>query len=148
MLSPHNKKIYSILFLSIGFIGLADSSYLALKHYLKLPIPCVIVHGCDIVTTSSYSMIGPIPLAVLGMLYYCAIIILAVLYIDSKKAVVLSFLTGFSVIGFITSLYLVFLQAFVLKAFCLYCLVSATTSTVLFLLGVYVVVLEKKGTTV
>lgn len=143
---PRSKHVYAILFLSIGFIGFADSSFLALKHYLRLPVPCAIVRGCDIVTTSPYSMVGPIPLAVLGMVYYLSIIILAVLYIDSKRALFLSFLARFTAVGFVASLYLIFLQAVVLKAFCLYCLISATTSTLLFLIGVYMVFLEKKHT--
>ena len=139
-----NRTIQAVLFLGIGLIGFADSSFLAMKHYLALPVPCFIVQGCDIVTTSRFSMIGPVPLAVLGMLYYLVVIILAVAYFDSKKKNILLFLAKFSVIGFATSVYLVYLQAFILHAFCLYCLISATTSTLLFLIGVSVLLLERR----
>jgi uncharacterized membrane protein len=55
-----------------------------------------------------------------------------IIFFDSKKPAVLRLALYSTVVGFVASLYFFILQAFVLHAFCQYCLGSATTSTILF----------------
>ncbi len=131
-------------FIAVSLIGLADSSYLTAKHYLGTPINCSIFNGCDIVTTSSYSVILGIPVALMGVLFYLSFLLLTIFYIDSKNEKTLEFVARFSVIGVIASSWFLFLQIFIIKALCLYCLISATTSTALFVLG-FIVLKRKKA---
>lgn len=134
--------IWGLILVSLA--GFLDATYLTAKHYLGTPIPCSILDGCDEVTTSQYSVIAGIPVALLGSLYYLTIFILSVAYADTKKewfAYVASHLTA---VGFLASLWFVYLQFFVLHALCLYCLFSAVTSTILFILGLCIARLKCK----
>lgn len=124
-----------ILIAVISFLGFLDASYLAAKYYLGGPIPCAILDGCDTVTTSKYSAIAGVPVALMGAIYYLIIFVLAISYLESKKDKLAFFISRFAIIGFLASLWFVYLQVFVLKALCLYCLFSALTSTALFVIS-------------
>ena len=134
-LSPNRAKIIAIVFLIISFIGFLDSSYLTVQHYRGEPPSCAIFTGCETVASSRYAMVGPIPLALLGLLYYLAIFILTVAYFDTKKERLLLLAALLTIAGFLASLYFVYLQLFVIKAICLYCIISAASSTTLFGFG-------------
>lgn len=126
----------AIIFI-IALVGFADASYLAIVHFQGTTPPCSLVEGCEVVTTSRYATIGPVPIALLGSLFYFSILVTVVAYWDSKKrffAAVLPLL-GFS--GFLVSLVLVSLQLFVIKAICLYCMGSATSSTLIFIFSLF-----------
>ena len=134
-----------VFFPVLSAAGFIDATYLTIKHFLGTPIPCSILQGCEQVTNSPYSLIFGIPVALFGALYYLAILLLAVIYIDSRKPSVLKLLACLTPFGFLASLWFVYLQIFVIKAICLYCMVSATTSTILFILGMcYLTRHEKK----
>ncbi|MBI4239953.1 hypothetical protein HY620_03115 [Candidatus Uhrbacteria bacterium] len=137
-----------ILSLIVSIIGFGDAAYLVAHHYLSTPLPCTIFQGCDVVTRSPYSTIGPISVALLGALYYLALCILLVAYIDTKKTSLALLAARLTPLGFCASLWFIFVQAVLLKAWCLYCIVSATTSTLLFVLGMITLLFHsssKKG---
>jgi uncharacterized membrane protein len=144
------SKGWVILFGAFALLGFLDATYLTIKHYLGTPLPCSILHGCEIVTTSIYSVIaassngsGGIPIALLGALYYLTILTMVIIYFDTKKIAVLKAACRLSIIGFLVSLVLVYLQLFVLHAICLYCMFSATTSTLIFITAMYLLALMK-----
>lgn len=120
---------------SVAFFGFADASYLTMEHYFSVPLPCTIFNGCETVLTSSYSVISGIPVALLGVFYYLTVFILLAYAIDTQKGVCAKLAMSLTPFGFLASLYFVYLQIFVIKAICLYCMVSATLSTVLLVLG-------------
>lgn len=125
----------NILFLFVSVLGVLDSGYLTRAHYSKDPLNCPIFGGCDIVTNSAYSEIFGVPVAALGLLFYLTVFLLSLISFlsDNKKFLMLaSILTPF---GFLASMIFVSIMVFVIKALCFYCLISATTSTVLFVLG-------------
>lgn len=123
--------------LAVSIIGFLDALYLTVKHYDGTGINCSLLNGCDTVTASQYSVIGGIPIALIGALYYVIIFLLLIAYFDSKKTGFLRFIAQFSLAGFAASLGLVFLQFFVIQAICLYCMVSAASSTIIFVLGLF-----------
>lgn len=125
---------FAIAFLAIALLGFADATYLTIKHYQGEAPTCIITKGCGVVATSKYATIFEIPVALLGTLYYLSIIILAVAYLDTKKTIVLTIMARLTWVGLIASLYFVGLQLFVIKALCLYCIVSAGSSFTLFIL--------------
>lgn len=138
---PKSFLIVSIIVALLGFI---DASYLTIEHFKNSIPPCFIVSGCDTVTRSIYSTVGPIPVALLGALYYFTICLLLFTALESKKdkpARLAFLLTPF---GLLASGYFLFVQAFLLKAYCLYCLGSITTSTILFMLAVIADQMHKK----
>lgn len=134
--------------LIVSFIGFSDATYLTVEHFLGNPITCSVLGGCLTVTSSSYATIGRIPVALLGSLYYAAVFILSVAYFDTKRREVLTLLAFVPIAGFLASLWFVYLQFFVIKAICLYCMISAISSTTLFGLGIYLLqCIKRKGVT-
>lgn len=123
-------------FLIISFIGFLDATYLAIKHYIASPVVCSILSGCEEVTTSIYSTFFDAPVALFGTIYYLIIFLLLILYLNTKNKKIFYFASKITLFGFLASIWFVYLQIFVLKALCLYCLVSAITSTILFILGI------------
>jgi uncharacterized membrane protein len=130
----------NIAILILSIIGIFDTVYLTIKRYTHSNIGCSIFEGCDLVTTSSHSAILGVPVAVLGIVFYTTVFVLSVLYLRSKNKVFIKSLLGLSSIGFLMSIWFVYTQAFVLNAFCLYCLVSAGLSTTIFILSLIAMV--------
>ena len=130
------NKIVIILFI-IALVGFADASFLTIEHYENRIPPCTTA-GCETVLTSAYSNILGIPVALLGMIYYLLISIGLFAHIEGKHEPSLRAVLLITVCGFIMSIWFVAVQAFVIHSYCLYCLGSATISTVLFASSVYV----------
>jgi len=131
------SKKTTIAIAVLSFLGLLDSSYLAAKHYSGEIPPCAILQGCDIVTTSQYAEVGGVSVALLGVIYYLIVFISSIALLDSRKDSLAKLLSRFVIIGFLASLWLIFLQVFIIKAFCLYCLFSAFTSVSIFVIGMF-----------
>jgi uncharacterized membrane protein len=108
--------------LSLG--GLADSIYLTVTHLTGENVTCVASSGCSEVLRSAYATVGKIPLGAFGALGYFAVFSLATLaafgYARAR-----TFLTVVIAGMLVTTLWLLYVQAFVLHAFCDFCLLSA-----------------------
>lgn len=129
------KKWYFIL-LVLAIIGVIDAGYLTYEHFSGTVPPCttgIIFADCGKVLQSSYSEVYGIPLALLGFIHYTieSIVIAFAIFTTHKLARRLTILL--STAGFLFSLYFVFLMIFVIEAICLYCLVSAIVSILLFI---------------
>lgn len=111
----------------ISLIGLGDAVYLTVKHLTGEQVPCSIVSGCETVLTSSYAAIAGIPLASFGAAAYFAAFCLAILTLFGNRKV--WFLFGvLTILMSLFTLWLLYLQAFVIGAFCQFCLLSAFTT--------------------
>jgi uncharacterized membrane protein len=118
----------------VAFVGMADAAYLTVEHMSGQSVRCMVVSGCDEVLQSSYATIGGgVPIAALGLAAYFTVFSLATLaafgYDGARKL-----LTPLVAVMFLATLWFLYLQAFVIKAFCTYCLISATVTTMLALL--------------
>lgn len=122
-------------FLVIAVIGFADAVYLTASHYLSGVPTCTIVEGCDEVALSEYSTLGPVPVALLGTLFYFVMMIWSFVWFDLRKAGLFRFMPFITVPAFMFSMGLVYLMLFVIEALCIYCLVSAGTTTLLMLIS-------------
>lgn len=119
-----------------ALVGLADSIYLTVKHLTAEPVPCSLISGCETVLTSSYAEIAGIPLAAFGAVAYFVAFSLALLgAFGNRTAWFLFWIASIGMAGF--TLWLLYLQAFVIGAFCQFCLLSAATSITLFLLAMF-----------
>ncbi|MEK7151791.1 MAG: vitamin K epoxide reductase family protein [Patescibacteria group bacterium] len=132
-----NLKLISILFVVIGFVGFVDAAYLAVQHYTTGILPCYVFTGCDKVISSSYAVILGIPVSLIGAIYYLAIAISALLYIDVGYKKALNVLKNLPIAGFLATLWFLFLQIFIIRAICFYCMISAVTSSLLFILAIW-----------
>lgn len=136
LLNKHwsNKILIRAMFI-IALIGIADTIYLTSDHYLGTGIQCLLVEGCDIVLASQYSSILGIPLALIGLIFYAGMFVLINLFdIYENKYTTMMLLAG-GIVGFASSLVFLYLQIFVIKVLCIYCLTSLASSTVLFVLA-------------
>ncbi len=125
----------AILAAIVALIGIADSAYLTAKHFSGTQVPCSIISGCESVLTSSYAEIAGIPTAAFGVLAYLIAFSLALFTAFGNR----SLWKVFGVLVFLMSgftLWLIYLQAFVIGAFCQFCLISAATT--LTLLAIYI----------
>ncbi|MCX6734696.1 MAG: vitamin K epoxide reductase family protein [Candidatus Peregrinibacteria bacterium] len=137
--STHLPKwlIWSLIIVS--FIGFLDASYLTIAHYTGLALRCSVFSGCEQVTTSPYSVVLGIPVALMGVLYYLTILLATLFYYDSRKSYLPKYIAWATNAGLAASVWFVFLQLFVIKAICQYCMISATTSTLLFIFGIIII---------
>jgi len=119
----------------VAAVGLADSVYLTIHHLTAVPVPCSIISGCETVLTSQYAEIGGIPLAAFGALAYFLAFSLAILAAFGNRTMWTVFGVQVTLMAVFTA-WLIYLQAFVIGAFCQFCLLSALTTFTLFILFV------------
>jgi uncharacterized membrane protein len=126
-----NKVSWSYLITALlSLVGLADAIYLTVQDLTGQSLRCTIVSGCSEVLSSKYAHIGSIPLATLGAFAYFAVFSLAILAAFGYRFArpLLATLVG---VMFLMTLWLLYLQAFVIHHFCQYCLLSAAVTTAL-----------------
>lgn len=119
-----------------AILGLIDAGYLSYVKFFKTAIYCTPGLGdCASVNGSQWSSLFGIPLAYLGMLGYISI--LAILAFGNRwewlKPYSSYLLFALSAFGFVFSLYLTYLEIWVIKAICQWCMVSAFLMTVIFI---------------
>jgi len=117
----------------IALLGFADASYLTIEHFQNVIPPCSIVGGCEKVLTSVFSTLYGIPVALFGAIYYLVIAIGLFSFLESKNHEVLRVTLLLTILGLLASLWFVFLQVFILHSYCVYCMGSVVTSTLLFI---------------
>ena len=114
----------------LSLVGLVDALYLTIEHVTGQSVQCTIFSGCSEVLSSSYAVVAGIPLAAIGAAAYFSVFSLATLaafgYHVAKPLLML-----LVAVMFLVSLWLVYLQAFVIREFCQYCLLSAAITTAL-----------------
>jgi uncharacterized membrane protein len=118
----------------VALAGLADAVYLTAQHLSGQSVRCMVVTGCDEVLQSSYATVaGGVPVAAVGAAAYFTAFSLATLaafgYDGARRL-----LTPLVAVMFLATLWFLYLQAFVIRAFCTYCLISAAVTTALTLL--------------
>jgi uncharacterized membrane protein len=129
----------------VALVGLLDACYLTVEHMTGQSVRCMIVTGCDEVLQSKYATVaGGIPVAAFGALAYFAVFSLSTLaafgYDGARRLV-----APLVALMFLATLWFFYLQAFVIHAFCAYCLLSAAVTTTLTLLVVVRAVAGRKN---
>jgi uncharacterized membrane protein len=120
---------YMAIYVVLVLIGVADAAYLSAIHYYQADPGCSLITGCDAVLSSEFAVILGVPLAYGGLIYYLVLLsgMLTYYQYETKKALHATLLVN--VMGFLFSLWLIYVQAFILGAFCQYCLISALITT-------------------
>ncbi len=137
MLNVLSKKL-NTAWIIVALIGFIDATYLTVVHFQGSDLGCSIVSGCNQVLASEHSSIGSVPLALFGVLYYLLMLLGFIFVLDRKSETVLEILAYLSTAGFLMSGWLFFVQWKIVEAFCQYCLLSALTSTLLFIFGMII----------
>lgn len=131
-ISPHGRVFrpagrLPLAILVLCVLGLVDAGYLTYVHYAGLKVLCLSSGGCETVQASRWAKLGGVPVAVLGLIGYLAILITLPIRTELGRAV--SF--GVSLIGFGFSMYLTYRELFTIHAICQWCVASAVVMTAL-----------------
>jgi uncharacterized membrane protein len=117
----------------LALIGTGIAGYLTWVHYGHLKIVCLSGGGgCEKVQSSSYAELAGVPVAVLGLIGYVAIL-LSLALPREESALAAAFL---SLVGFGFSAYLTWAELFRIHAICQWCVASACIMTVLMVVSV------------
>ena len=121
------SRFRTILYIVVAIVavaGLADATYLTVQALTGETLSCGGSPDCFRVLGSSYAKLGGIPVAILGALAYFTVFTFATFaafgYPRAPK-----FLALIAGAMFLTTLWLLYVQAFLLHAYCRYCLFSA-----------------------
>ena len=121
------SRFRTILYTAVAIVavaGLADATYLTVQALTGETLTCGGSPDCFRVLGSSYAKLGGIPVAIFGALAYFAVFTFAIFaafgYSRASRFLVLT-------VGamFLMTLWLLYVQAFLLHAYCRYCLFSA-----------------------
>ena len=131
--------IRELLIIITAVAGFVLAAYIHHKHKTQQPLVCRIGYDCNKVVTSKYATTFGFKNDMLGMIYYdfVAISYAILLLLPSLRIPLINYgLLAATGGAFLFSVYLVFIQAFIIKEWCEWCLGSALISTIIFLLAV------------
>lgn len=109
-----------LLAAGVAAAGVAVAAYLAWAHYGDGSIVCPVGGGCETVQESEYAEIAGVPVALLGLVAYA--FVLALVVWDAPAARLAA--ATLALVGLLFSAYLLVVQAFVIEAFCVWCLAN------------------------
>ncbi len=104
----------------LALAGLAISAYLTWVHYAGIEPVCTGISDCERVQNSDYAELAGIPVAVLGVVGYAAILVSLALRVE------VTVLLSYTAVGF--SAYLTWAELFKIDAICQWCVASAVAS--------------------
>lgn len=123
----------------LALVGLLVSAYLSMYKLGYLGVIQCTIGGCEKVQTSRFAVFLGLPVSVWGLGAYLTLITLAIAGLQPRFArarwVALA-LFCVSAVGVLFSAYLTYLEAFVIHAWCQWCVISAVLVTLIFLLSI------------
>lgn len=126
-------------FIAVAVVGWAASSLLTAIHFWVLPLPAgAQPEGPMQVMTSPWAYVGPIPLALIGAVYYVTMIAAGATWLHTKNQLIERLLLPVTAMGVLASAVFVYLQLGPIGAICPFCMMSAAATTLLFLIEVAV----------
>lgn len=121
--------------LALALVGTAVAFYDSYAIYNSQPLWCPPpINGCNEVANSAYARIYDVPVGYYGVVYYLSMAgLAALLAIDPFSRALRLAALGYAGLGVGFSIYFMVLQAAFIRAFCIYCLISAVTTLLLFI---------------
>ena len=143
MTSPGRRLLIAIAVLAVA--GAAVSSVSLYHHYGAESSFCDFsaTLNCDIVNRSIYSAILGIPVALIGILGYLALLAMATVF--RGRAETPAVLVAASLAGLAFALYLTYIEGFVLAVWCVLCLSSLALITIIAALSVGLMVVRRRA---
>lgn len=120
-----NVIVISTIGMILSIIGIADSLYLTIAHYsekVTLACPDTGIINCAKVTTSSYSEVFGIPIALFGLIFFVGMLAAQSPYLwNSGSKIIRNGRVLYSITGILAIFWLVYVELHKLHAICLYC---------------------------
>lgn len=128
------RSLLIVLVLILSFLGIADSWYLYQSAITDTALSCDLgsgLDGCNVVAQSAYSRLFGVPLGLYGVGFFALTFVLAssLGVVSSRRLYQL--LLAVSAFGVATSAVFMFIQFFLIKALCIYCILSALITVLL-----------------
>lgn len=126
--SDEGRSRIPAIVLVLSIIGAGIAAYLTYTHFDESALVCA-VGDCGTVQSSKYAELGPVPIAILGLGMYVVLALLALVRVRGSNA--LSFRHAsiaswaITLAGAVYALYLTYLEIWVIKAICQWCVASA-----------------------
>jgi uncharacterized membrane protein len=124
--------------IGLTVLGLLVSIYMTIYKVTNNESMCIGSGGCSIVNASRYSEVNGIPVAVVGVLGYLSI--LTIFYLETKPGFFQEngdmLLFGITLVGFLFTVWLVYVEIALIKAYCPFCITSQIAMTLIFILTV------------
>lgn len=133
-----NRSLLIVLVLILSFLGIADSWYLYQSAITDTALSCDLgigFDGCNIVAQSAYSRLFDIPLGLYGVGFFALTFVLAASLSVVSSRRLYQALLGVSAFGVVASAVFMFIQFVLIKALCIYCILSAGIAVLLFMLS-------------
>ncbi len=111
---------------ALAVCGIGVSAYLLYTRWSGTQLYCTGLHSCTTVQSSPYADVAGVPVALLGLLFYCAAlggVVLSARSIEPGAWLVGTFALALS--AMLYSAYLTYLELRVINAVCVWCVVSA-----------------------
>ena len=124
--------------IAIAFLGMADSWYLYQSAITDTALSCDLgaaLNGCNIVAQSPYSELFGVPLALYGIGFFTLQFALGIALLALSSRWLQLALYAISIAGGLASLAFLFIQFALIKAVCVYCILSALSAFALFFLS-------------
>jgi uncharacterized membrane protein len=118
--------------------GVLVSGYLSVKRFTNGSLACSRWAECDVVNNSVYAKFYGVPVAFIGLAGYLVMMCLAMAALQAEGATQRRLLgVGFLLAlgGFGFSVYLTYLELYVIEAICMWCVISAILATLLAIVG-------------
>jgi uncharacterized membrane protein len=132
-----DKRLKQVIIV-LTVLGLLVSIYMTIYKVTNNESMCIGSGGCSVVNASGYSEVRGIPVAVFGVLGYLSI--LALLYLENKSGFfqangsMLQF--AVTLTGFLFTVWLIYVEVALIKAYCPFCITSQVAMTIIFILTV------------
>jgi uncharacterized membrane protein len=116
----------------LAVVGAGIAAYLTAVHFADQPIVCSSIGDCELVNSSEYAKLAGVPVAVLGLMAYVMLFAAASAAWLRRDGGLLIGAWGIALAGFGFSMYLTYVELYVLDAICVWCVGSASVMTALF----------------
>ena len=127
-----NRRLVIIV---LTVLGIFVAGYLTWSHYSGEPVYCGGSDSCELVNSSRWAFLGPIPVALIGLTGYVIILVLSLIPPKEDRQWPMLLIFAGALIGVMLQWYLFYIEVAVLRAICFWCVTSQTLITAIFLLS-------------
>jgi len=127
-------RVFHRVSIGLAILGALVSIYMTIFKLTENPGMCLGSGGCSVVNNSIYAQVYGIPVAVIGVGGYLAILASLLLrtrapFFEANGTLIVF---GLALIGFLFTVYLIYVEVALIHALCPFCVTSQVTMTVLF----------------
>ena len=127
-----NRRLVIIILTALGIFV---AGYLTWSHYSGEPVYCGGSNSCELVNSSRFAYLGPVPVSLIGLAGYVIILVLSLIPLKEDRQWPMLLTFGGALIGTLLQWYLFYIEVAVLRAICYWCVTSQTLITLIFLLS-------------